>query len=123
MQKSWFGKLFLIATAILGVCGAAEATERSLIFPTPREITQSGSDFVLNEEAVIAIPVFPSEEDLFLAQSLANDLGDRFAFHLKTRETQPWKITIGEVELGPTLRARPSSLDQNDGSLLTRLRR
>jgi len=83
MRKSRFGELFLIAIAILGVCGA-EATERSLIFPTPREIVQSGSDFVLNEQAVIAIPAFPSEEDLFLAQSLADDLGDRFAVHLKT---------------------------------------
>ena len=83
MRKSRFGELFLITIAILGVCGA-EATERSLIFPTPREIVQSGSDFVLNEQAVIAIPAFPSEEDLFLAQSLADDLGDRFAVHLKT---------------------------------------
>jgi len=84
MRKSRFGELFLLATAILGVCRGAEATERSLIFPTPREIVQSGSDFVLNEQAVIAIPAFPSEEDLFLAQSLADDLGDRFAVHLKT---------------------------------------
>ena len=76
MQKSRFGKLFLIATAILGVCRGTEAAERSLIFPTPREMVQSGSDFVLNEQAVIAIPAFPSEEDLFLAQSLADDLGD-----------------------------------------------
>src|SRR5215469_13021665 len=84
MRKSRFGELFLIATAILGVCRGAKARERSLIFPTPREIVQSGSDFVLNEQAVIAIPAFPSEEDLFLAQSLADDLGDRFAVHLKT---------------------------------------
>ena len=84
MQKSRFGKLFLIATAILGVCRVAAAAERSLIFPMPREIVQSGSDFVLNEQAVIAIPAFPSEEDLFLAQVLADDLGDRFAVHLKT---------------------------------------
>jgi Glycosyl hydrolase family 20, domain 2/Glycosyl hydrolase family 20, catalytic domain len=84
VEKSRFGKLFLIAAAILGVYRGTEATERSLIFPTPREIVQSGSDFVLNEHAVIAIPAFPSEEDLFLAQSLADDLGDRFAVHLKT---------------------------------------
>ena len=45
MRKSRFGELFLIATAILGVCRGAEATERSLIFPTPREIVQSGSVF------------------------------------------------------------------------------
>ena len=84
MQKYRFGKLLLIASAILGVCRGPEATERSLIFPAPREIVQSGSDFVLNEKTVIAVPEFPSEEDLFLAQSLADDLGDRFAVHLKT---------------------------------------
>ena len=84
MQKSRFGTLFLIAAAILGVCRGAEAAERSWIFPTPREIAQSGSVFVLNEQAVIAIPAFPSEQDLFLAQSLADDLSDRFGVHLKT---------------------------------------
>src|ERR1041385_4566851 len=83
VQRSRFGQLLLIATVILGVCRGAEAAEGSSIFPAPREIAASGSDFVVDEQAVIAIPAFPSQEDLFLAQSLADDLGDRFAVHLK----------------------------------------
>jgi len=69
--------------AIFALCPSAAAAEGPSIFPTPREITPD-SDFVLDEQAVVAVPAYPSEQDLFLARSLADDLGDRFAVHLKT---------------------------------------
>ena len=52
--------------AIFALCPSEAAAEGPSIFPTPREIT-SGSDFVLDEQAVIAVPAYPSEQDLFLA--------------------------------------------------------
>ena len=103
MQKCRIGRLFLLATAILGICRGAAATERSLIFPTPREIVLSGSDFVLNEQSIIAIPAFPSEEDLFLAQSLADDLGDRFvqpmAVTWKRKRSPTWRAGSRDITL------------------------
>ena len=87
MRRFQFEKVYVIAVAagcaIFALCPSAAAAEGPLIFPAPREIT-SGSDFVLDEQAVIAVPAYPSEQDLFLARSLADDLGDRFAVHLKT---------------------------------------
>ena len=76
---------------ILMALGALAITSTSLaaavtgpIFPTPREMAPSGSDFTVDNRTVIAVPAFPSEQDLFLARTLANDLGDRFDLHLKT---------------------------------------
>ncbi|MFN7998829.1 MAG: glycoside hydrolase family 20 zincin-like fold domain-containing protein [Bryobacteraceae bacterium] len=53
------------------------------IFPAPREMAPSGADFILDDHVVIAVPAFPSEQDLFLARELTHDLGDRFDLHLK----------------------------------------
>jgi len=71
-----------IATILISASLAAAPS--SPIFPTPRETTPSGNDFVLDSRTVIAVPAFPSDQDLFLAQTLADDLGDRFSLHLKT---------------------------------------
>jgi len=53
------------------------------IFPTPREFTASAAAFPLDQRAVIAVPANPSEQDLFLAQSLQNELSDWYGQHLK----------------------------------------
>jgi len=56
---------------------------QSLIFPEPQEISSSGSDFVLDNQAPVVVPSNASKEDLFLAGSLVNELSDRFGLHLK----------------------------------------
>ena len=55
-----------------------------MIFPTPREITAAGNGFVLDSQVTIAVPSAASQEDLLLARFLTDELGDRFALHLKT---------------------------------------
>lgn len=55
----------------------------SLIFPQPREISSSGSDFIVDNKVRIVVPPNASKEDLFLARFLTRELGDRFDLHLK----------------------------------------
>src|SRR3981081_828797 len=66
-----------------GLCFGAGEGNRPAIFPAPREIATSGDDFVLAEQVSIVIPAHPSDEDLFVAGTLANEVGDRFGLHLK----------------------------------------
>jgi len=61
----------------------ARAPLESAIFPKPQEISSSGSDFVLDDQVRIVVPPNATEEDLFLARSLASELGDKFDQHLK----------------------------------------
>src|SRR4051812_41235837 len=70
------------------LCLGAQPAARSLIFPVPREITNSGNAFVLDEQVTIAVPDEPSSEDLFLARMLTDELGDRFGLHLKTERVR-----------------------------------
>ncbi|HLY18304.1 MAG TPA: glycoside hydrolase family 20 zincin-like fold domain-containing protein [Bryobacteraceae bacterium] len=74
----WAG--VLIAAAELAVPAAAAIGP---IFPAPRESSASAGDFGLDQATVIAIPASPSRQDLFLAQMLAEELGDRFDLHLR----------------------------------------
>jgi hypothetical protein len=64
-------------------CEGACLPLQSLIFPEPQEISSSGSDFVLDNQAPVVVPSNASKEDLFLAGSLVNELSDRFGLHLK----------------------------------------
>lgn len=66
-----------------GIHSGASAPIQSLIFPAPREISISENDFVLDDQVRIVIPSNASEEDLFLANSLVNEIGDRFGLYLK----------------------------------------
>jgi len=80
----------------LGACAAGG------IFPEPREITPTGIAFVLDNQVAIAVPTIPSEQDLFLARTLAEELGDRFGLHLKTERVarldgQRRMIVVGSV--------------------------
>jgi hexosaminidase len=75
----WLG--MVIATAAMAV--PASASGSGSIFPAPRESSTSAGDFVLDKTSIIAIPASPSEQDLFLARTLAEELGDRFDLHLK----------------------------------------
>jgi hypothetical protein len=65
-------------------CLAASDAVASLIFPTPREIAAAGNGFILDSQVTIAVPSAASEEDLQLARFLTDELGDRYALHLKT---------------------------------------
>lgn len=56
---------------------------QSLVFPQPREISASDSDFVLDNQVPFLVPSNASIEDLFLARSLVNELSDRFGLYLK----------------------------------------
>jgi hypothetical protein len=106
VRRFQFEKVCVIAAAagyaIFALCPSVAAAEGPSIFPTPREITPD-SDFVLDEQAVVAVPAYPSEQDLFLARSLADDLGDRFAVHLKTErlarlDPDRRMIVIGSID-------------------------
>ena len=66
-----------------GLASAASGAAATPIFPAPREAAPFAGDFVLDQTAVIAIPAAPSQQDLFLARMLAEELGDRYDLHLK----------------------------------------
>jgi hypothetical protein len=88
--------------AILLIAPILGARAPGTIFPEPREITSSGSAFALDNRVTIAVPAFPSEQDLFLARTLADELGDRFGLHLKTERVegldgQRRMIVVGSV--------------------------
>jgi len=68
-------------------CNGPCPPPQSLIWPEPQEISASGSDFVLDSQVQVVVPEKASEEDLFLAASLVNELGDRFGQHLKIQRT------------------------------------
>ncbi len=59
----------------------------SVIFPKPQEISSAGGNFILDNQVRIAVPPNASQHDLFLARSLANELGDRFDLHLTIERT------------------------------------
>ena len=85
------------AAVQLGPAWASPGDLASLVYPTPREITASGSDFALDERVTIAIPASASQEDISLARFWAEELGDHFALHLPTERLarlDPNKRTI-----------------------------
>src|SRR5208337_3010359 len=57
---------------------------RPLIFPEPKTMTVAGTGFALDDQTTIVLPSRASEQDLFLANFLRDEIGDRFALHLKT---------------------------------------
>ncbi len=61
---------------------------QSLIFPAPREVSSSQGDFVLDSEVRVVVPSNASEETLFLASSLVNEIGDQFGLYLKTEKLE-----------------------------------
>lgn len=75
----WLGAV--VATA--GFAVPAFAAAAGPIFPAPRESSTGAGDFVVDQTSTIAIPASPSQQDLFLARMLAEELGDRFDLHLK----------------------------------------
>jgi hexosaminidase len=64
-------------------CDGACQTLESAIFPQPQEISNSGSDFALDNQVRVVVPSKASEQDLLLAGMLVNELSDRFGLFLK----------------------------------------
>ena len=79
-----FRALGLILLVALRFGPHALAAERSAIFPPPRVMTVANKGFTLDDQARIVLPAKASEQDLFLARALQEDLSDRFAAHPKT---------------------------------------
>ena len=80
--------LHLLRLAPGGVnCAGPCAPLESVIFPKPQEISDSGSNFLLDNQVRVVVPPNASAEDLFLARSLVDELGDRFDLHLKIERT------------------------------------
>ncbi|MGO9239554.1 MAG: glycoside hydrolase family 20 zincin-like fold domain-containing protein [Bryobacteraceae bacterium] len=75
----WLGA----AIAMMGLAAPLAGAGTGSIFPTPRESSPAAGDFVVDQKSVIAIPAAPTQQDLFLARMLAEELGDRFGVHLK----------------------------------------
>lgn len=79
-----FSPALMAVGAILAIAPDLGARAPGAIFPAPRESAPSGGSFVLDQRVTIAVPAFPSEQDLFLAKTLTDELGDRWGLHLKT---------------------------------------
>jgi hypothetical protein len=75
--------LQLVVMIAAGLAAPASAAGAPPVFPAPRESSAVAGDFVPDQTSVIAIPAVPSQQDLFLARMLAEELGDRFDLHLK----------------------------------------
>jgi hypothetical protein len=82
------------------------------IFPAPRELASSASNFVLDDRVAIAIPARASAEDLFLARFLSDEFSDRWGVHLRiesvnTLDPRRRAIAIAdpEADIAPARRA------------------
>ena len=83
-----------------GVCGGACLPLESLIFPKPQEISSSGSNFLVDDQVRIVVPSDASEQDLFLAGFLVNELGDRFGLHLKIERMTNLRVNWRVILMG-----------------------
>jgi hypothetical protein len=90
MTKLWIDHFRTVLIASLGTlwtlspCLALPEYARPLIFPAPKEIAATGDGFVLDDRTTIVLPARASEQDLFLAGILRDEIGDRFSLHIKT---------------------------------------
>jgi Glycosyl hydrolase family 20, domain 2 len=70
-----------------GEFGHARLPLSSLIFPEPKNISSSGSDFLLGDQVPIMVPSNSSQHDELLANLLQHELSDRFSVFPKTART------------------------------------
>src|SRR3954467_232426 len=70
-----------------GEFGHARLPVSSLIFPEPKHISSSGSDFLLGDQVPIMVPSNSSQQDELLANLLQHELSDRFSVFPKTGRT------------------------------------
>jgi hypothetical protein len=73
---------------------------RSVIFPTPQEISSSDSNFLIDDDVHIVVPSDASEQDLFLATLLVNEVSDRFGLHLKIERVANLNANRRQIVMG-----------------------
>jgi hypothetical protein len=59
--------------------------EKALIFPIPQELERNGEIFRLDEDVLVLIPQYASENDRLLARSLVRELSDKYGIALAIR--------------------------------------
>ena len=82
-MKRWTELWLGVVMAAAGLAIPASADGLPPVFPLPRESSSAAGDFVLDQNSIVAITASPSQQDLFLARMLVEELGDRFDLHLK----------------------------------------
>ena len=92
---------------------------QSSIFPAPQYVSGSGSHFVLDERVRILIPTNASDQDRFLARSLAHELSDLYGIHLKIESVadltgKKQAIVIGSLG-NPLIRQEVASISDSAG--------
>lgn len=91
---------------------------QSLIFPVPREISGSHSDFVIDDQVRVVVPSNASEEDFFLARSIVNEIGDRFGIYPKIEKIENidkrQRIILMGSKANPLVRQYCSELAQSE---------
>ena len=63
-----------ILTQAWSECGHSRLPLSSLIFPEPKNISSSGSDFLLSDQVPIMVPANSSQQDELLATQLQQQL-------------------------------------------------
>jgi hypothetical protein len=81
-------------------CTGSCAPLESVIFLKPQEISDSGSNFPLDNQARVVVTPNASPEDLLLARSLVNELGDRFDLHLKIERSTSLQANARTILMG-----------------------
>lgn len=96
------------ASPPVATAGLNNSQFESLIFPKPQEISASNSDFIVDDQVRIVVLPSPSEEELFLARSLAHEFSDRFNLHVKTEKSENLAADARVILMGsihnPTIR-------------------
>jgi hypothetical protein len=62
-----------------------QGQERTLIFPVPQEIKTNGEVFKLDEQVIILVPQYTSENDLRLVHALVRDMSDQYGIALTVK--------------------------------------
>jgi len=75
--------LAVFVLCVGGFCCGARAAEAVKIFPIPQEAESTGRQLKLDEETVIVVPEYASEQDMLLARTLVADLSDRYGLAAK----------------------------------------
>ncbi len=71
-----------------------------LIFPEPQHIAASGGNFLVDSGTRIVVPASASEQDYFLARSLAHEFSDRFDRQLLVQRASSLDPAVRTIVMG-----------------------